>query len=372
MSDLNTTRISALQPGGVLRDDKVKGLHLRATGQKKSFYLYYRTKGGKERRPRLGDYPNMTLGAARTAAKAILGRVAAGEDPGGQWLEDRSALRMNDLFDRYIERHVPKKKRGAEDIRIIDKYLRPAVGSKALKEVDTDTVHTVFTRWTRRHGAFQANRALAVMSKALSLAVAWRLAAPGFVNPCRGVERNKEPKRETYIRPEEARLIAAGIAAWPVERRFLFLLLALTGARPDEMCGKKIAIGGSDTIRLTEHKTARFGTERVIFLTPSIITAVKQERLEGVTLPTYSALTQAWQRLRTRLKLEHIRLYDLRHTFASVALAQGKALDQIGGLLGHSSATTTKRYTHLMDDPRRQWANEIATDVEAMFSTAGS
>jgi integrase len=53
----------------------------------------------------------------------------------------------------------------------------------------------------------------------------------------------------------------------------------------------------------------------------------------GVKLP--EALTKA-------------RIYDLRHTVASVAAAGGLSLVQIGGLLGHSQAATTQRYVHLV------------------------
>jgi integrase len=61
------------------------------------------------------------------------------------------------------------------------------------------------------------------------------------------------------------------------------------------------------------------------------------------------------------------RLYDLRHTFASVGAGGGLSLPIIGRLLGHTQARTTQRYAHLADDPVREAAEKIG----AVISGAG-
>jgi integrase len=53
------------------------------------------------------------------------------------------------------------------------------------------------------------------------------------------------------------------------------------------------------------------------------------------------------------------RLYDLRHSFASIGAADGLSLLVIGKLLGHSRALTTARYAHLADDPLREATERI-------------
>ena len=53
------------------------------------------------------------------------------------------------------------------------------------------------------------------------------------------------------------------------------------------------------------------------------------------------------------------RLYDLRHSFASIGAAGGLSLLVIGKLLGHSRAPTTARYAHLADDPLREATEKI-------------
>ena len=88
------------------------------------------------------------------------------------------------------------------------------------------------------------------------------------------------------------------------------------------------------------------------------------------TLP-YSHLSDLqpfWQRLRSRANLPEVRIHDLRHTFASVALANGECLPMIGRLLGHSQVQTTARYAHLAADPVRGAANGVAKWISAALA----
>jgi integrase len=73
-----------------------------------------------------------------------------------------------------------------------------------------------------------------------------------------------------------------------------------------------------------------------------------------------SDLQPFWRRLRARAGLKDVRIHDLRHTFASVAVAAGQGLPMIGKLLGHSQVQTTARYAHLAGDPIRAAANDVA------------
>jgi integrase len=61
--------------------------------------------------------------------------------------------------------------------------------------------------------------------------------------------------------------------------------------------------------------------------------------------------------------LSKARLYDLRHTFASVGAGGGLSLQIIGKLLGHSQTRTTQRYAHLADDLLREAAAKITAQI---------
>ena len=71
----------------------------------------------------------------------------------------------------------------------------------------------------------------------------------------------------------------------------------------------------------------------------------------------------AWQTLRERAGLKGVRLHDLRHSYASRALALGESLPMIGKLLGHSQVETTARYAHLARESVHEAAARIAEDV---------
>ena len=85
------------------------------------------------------------------------------------------------------------------------------------------------------------------------------------------------------------------------------------------------------------------------------------------TLPgkPLSDLQPFWRRVRSRAGLKDVRIHDLRHTFASVAVAAGQGLPMIGKLLGHSQVQTTARYAHLAGDPVRAAANDVASAIAA-------
>ena len=60
-------------------------------------------------------------------------------------------------------------------------------------------------------------------------------------------------------------------------------------------------------------------------------------------------LNRYWRTVRDETDLRDVRLHDLRHTHASLALRCGETVLAIGRLLGHRRAETTLRYTHTAD-----------------------
>src|ERR1700676_1889278 len=74
-----------------------------------------------------------------------------------------------------------------------------------------------------------------------------------------------------------------------------------------------------------------------------------------------------WQRVRGRAGLKDARIHDLRHTFASTAVASGQGLPMIGKLLGHTQVQTTARYAHLATDPVRVAVNSISNRLAEML-----
>jgi len=76
-------------------------------------------------------------------------------------------------------------------------------------------------------------------------------------------------------------------------------------------------------------------------------------------------INDSWDRVRRRAGLKDVRLHDLRHTFASRALALGEGLPMIGKLLGHRKIDTTARYAHLARESIRASTANVADSIGA-------
>ena len=80
-------------------------------------------------------------------------------------------------------------------------------------------------------------------------------------------------------------------------------------------------------------------------------------------------LQYPWKILRARAGLDDVRIHDLRHSFASRALALGESLPTIGRLLGHGQVATTARYAHLARDAVKASASRVADSIAGDIRT---
>ena len=367
--ELNERNIKTAKPGDVLRDATVKGLQLRCFPTQKVFYLYYRTKAGKERKPKLDAYGKITLAQAREAARELLGQVAAGRDPVAEREAAQAEHTVADLWEEFWKRHASKKKSSAEDTRLWTKKLKDELGDLKMSEVTYSVVADLHDDLTE-DTPISANRALALLSTMLNFAIKpleWI-----EKNAADGVNRNKEKKRRRYMTAEEAAKVAAGLEAAaerePASAAFLWLLI-LTGARKGELARAKWSDLRGNRIILDEHKTDQDGEARVIHLNAAAMHVLDQlPRTEG-TLTGVLDLKKLWDTIRTDAGCPDLRIHDLRHSFASMGLANGLTLPQIGELLGHASADTTKRDAHLMDGPAQLAVGAIGTSIMARMTT---
>ena len=68
-----------------------------------------------------------------------------------------------------------------------------------------------------------------------------------------------------------------------------------------------------------------------------------------------------WAAAIRKANIPDYRRHDNRHTYASHLVSDGLSLEVVGRLLGHTSPSTTKRYAHLADDPRRAATERFAS-----------
>ena len=257
----------------------------------------------------------------------------------------------------YIRRHL-KPKTVAEYERLICKAVLPRLGDRPLATLTLDDAEALHADTP---GLIQANRAVTYLSGMLTYAVEHRLLA---VHPCRGVRRNPEKGREFFYTPDQTRALLEAVSGWPDIRAKYVALELLTGVRPGELLDSGPEWRRNSVLRTPDGKTGG----RTIYL-PDAACAIL-DGLQPVArdvrvwvqgrgwqavqrvcyFPSEMDLRRAWAHLCRAAGVPRARLYDLRHTFASAALAAGQSLDVISQLLGHRKVQTTRRYAHLAPD----------------------
>ena len=172
-----------------------------------------------------------------------------------------------------------------------------------------------------------------MLSKMFSLAEVWGLRPDGS-NPCRHVKRYKERNRERFLSPEETERLGEVLREAEDEMPSAvaaFRLLLLTGCRLSEIQFLRWEYVKDDYIELPDTKT---GPRRVWLSQAAQAILARQPRAASPYVfpsprhpdkPLSHALC-LWRRARKEAGLDDVRLHDLRHTFASQAVARGVPL----------------------------------------------
>jgi len=91
-------------------------------------------------------------------------------------------------------------------------------------------------------------------------------------------------------------------------------------------------------------------------------------RHAGKRMP--KTLTDRWRTVCVDAELGRLRLHDLRHTAASLAVMSGEGLSQVGKLLGHRRHRTTAGYAHLAVAHLVEAAEKIGGIIAAAMDRA--
>ena len=361
-------------------DDDLPGFGLRVMPSgKRSFVIQYRI-GTKVRRMSLGLSSTLKPEQARRQAFAILSAVRDGQDPAGERQLARRAPTVADLGERFLEEHVAHRCKPitARDYRrSVTQHINPAIGRRRTGDVTRTDIARL--HHDLRHTPYQANRAVAVLSKMFNLAEVWGLRPDGS-NPCRHVKKYPERKRERFLSASE--LGRLGEVLREAEQQGIefqpaidaLRLLTFTGCRLGEILTLRweyVDFEGR-CLRLPHSKTGA----RVVHVGAAALEVLsKIERLpENPWVITgrkigghLTDLQPPWRRIRKRAGLNDVRIHDLRHSFASGAVALGESLPMIGKLLGHTQVQTTARYAHLAADPVKAAADRVSSSIAALM-----
>ena len=283
---------------------------------------------------------------------------------------------MKELAERFDREHIAirvKASTAKEYRRNLERFILPALGQLTVTGITRADVAKF--HHDLRHIPYQANRCLEVVSKMFSLAEMWGL-RPDGTNPRKHIRKYPEEKRERFLSAAELRRIGEVLREMEAEGIELpsailaARLLILTGCRLNEIMTLQWAHVdlAERVLRLPDSKS---GAKVVHLGQPAVDLLRDAQRIDGNpwviagTLPgkRLSDLQPFWQRVRARAGVKDVRIHDLRHTFASTAVASGQGLPMIGKLLGHTQVQTTARYAHLAAEPVRMAADAVASSL---------
>jgi integrase len=380
----------------LLWDGELRGFGLRVMPSGvKSFIADYRV-GGRQQQQTIGRYGVLTLEQARERARKILAKVADGKDPRAEERQaDAARMNVAELAELYLAEgpaDKPNKKASSwvTDHSNIERHIKPLLGKRLIIELTQSEIAKfqadvaagknkadVKTRNRGRAivegGRGTAARSLAVLGATLQFAVNRKLIP---ANPAKGVPLLKLKPKEKFLSESEIAGLADTVTNMETELALsgtaatAIRLLLLTGCRKSEILSLRWEWVDAERgcLRLPDSKT---GAKVVPLASAALEVLNGLPRKSEYVLPAgkgqghYTGLQKDWERVRERAGLSSVRIHDMRHSFASFAIAGGVSLYIIGRVLGHKQARTTEGYAHLGDDPLRHAANLTADRIAA-------
>ena len=321
-------------------------------------------------------------------------------------LTEDSRMTLGEWLDRWLEERVAPSVREStlESYRYhIRHHIKPRLGSKPIGKITADDVQKLYREiqncgriqedpvWGHALSGSAVRRLHGVFHMAMDAAVRAHLIPK---NPTEGVTL---PKKETVpkqiLNDAQLERFMKEVQNDPIWHDFFYTELT-TGLRQGEICGLMWSdfdeAHGTLSVRRTLHvqKGGRLVTgetktgtgKRTITLPPSTAGLLAQRKKSSYSQwifpnplrPEQPANPNAaYNHLKTLLKragLPSIRFHDLRHTFATHALASGVDAKTLSGILGHTQASfTLDTYTHVTGDMQRQAAQVMDTFMTDIF-----
>jgi len=357
-----------LPPAGgeyAIHDTKLPGFGIRVRSNGKAFWFVRPRRRGRSRRIMLGSLSALDAATARKQAKQLLVEISL------DGLPRKRKIAKSPTLAEFVNTYWSDIARGwkpSTTQRNWQAWINALLSEFGPCRVASVTREDI-VRW--RDGcagadACRFNRAVPVLSSLFQYAEALKITPKGS-NPCRGIPRYKTQPLERYLTPKEflrlGRELAQAEAEFPAQVTIIRLLL-FTGARISEIRDLQWDWVKPPHLILPDSKTG----PKVIYLNSQAIaalTSVKRTRNCPFVFPSASlnrpiTIERWWARFRRQCALPDVRIHDLRHTFASVAIAQNVQLTTIGTLLGHMLPETTARYAHLADDHIAEAAQRVS------------
>ena len=361
---LTESRIEALEPRKSpydVRDTALKGFGVRVLPSGNKRFFVHSQHEGRRIWKTIGDAGGMRLDEARQRAVAFLAALRSDDMPA--LCEERPFEAVaREVFERYGRNWKPRT--GKVNRGYLRSHILPWFGERNIADITRDDVQRWFASLRATPAA--ADRSAPILSVIMRQAEVYGYRREGS-NPCVGIRRYRRRGRERFLSMQELGRVALVLDDCeedrPGEVAFIRLLL-LTGCRRDEIRTLRWSDYREGHLFLSDSKTG----PRTVWLSLPARTVLDRLPRKGRWLfpspqtsgPVSSTvLDDFWRRVREEAGIADVRLHDLRHTYASMAIMQGESITTTGRLLGHGRPETTLKYAHLSDDAVRKAADDL-------------
>jgi integrase len=348
-------------------------LEVRSSGGK-TFYQRYTDERGRERQFKIGPADVLTLRQAKRKAKQIKAQAILGGDPQNERQERRSIPTLRAFVEgRYLPFVRTYKRSWQTDEIVLRVHVLPCLGHLFLDEITTERIiEIVAAMRSDDYAPGSVGRVIVILRYLFNLGRKWNVLR-GPENPASGIPVPADVQRNRFLDKDEIKRLVEALAKDENQvAAKAILLLLLTGARRNEITHARWEHVDLNTSTLLV-PLSKSGKPRYIFLNADAMDVLRSiPRLPDnpyvfpspITGRPSASLYFPWTRIRTKAGLDDVRLHDLRHSFASALVNDGKGLYAVQQLLGHANGKATQRYAHLSRET-------LADAAEAMGKLIG-
>lgn len=339
------------------------------------------------------SYYSKTINGTKKEAQAYLNKLLLEKDTGT--FNRPTKLFVTDLLSQWLNNAVKQRVRDNTFHSykyIVNKYIEPYIGKYKLSQLTPALIQEFYSKLLDTGISSRTVRyAHTLLKNALDQAIEWEILTK---NPANKVTLPRQQKNEMKcLSPKEAEIFINAIvySKW----KALFSLLLTSGMRPGEALGLKwqdfnfnnnkvticrtlvrVGVGWS----LEEPKTRQ--SRRTIPIPPGTMQDIKEhqeDQLEqikqsstynnqgfvfangnGDPLVERNIVSRHFKPILEREGLPNIRLYDLRHTCATLLLYREVNPKIVSERLGHASTTLTMDiYSHVLPDMQQEASDKL-------------
>ena len=319
----------------------------------------------------------------------------------GVELTGQSKMTLAEWLDRWLEKYMTGSVRPStlEGYRKdMDNHVKPYLGERLLIKLTSDDLRELYQLLLKRGRKLPRQNCGPGLAPATvrgihtTLHHALKAAVDEGLIPFNPAEKVTPPRVQNapkqVLTHDQLEKFLCTIRFDPIWHDFFYTELT-TGLRRGELCG--LTWGDFDSeagtlkVRRTIHsrkggeleagETKTCAGRRTILLPHSTVQLLRERKRSALTQWIFPDPLRperpvnpgsAYRRLKELLKqaeLPSLRFHDLRHTFATHALASGVDAKTLSGILGHTKASfTLDTYTHVTGDMHRN-AAEIVGNV---------